>query len=313
MSPSGQGAGKIILFGEHAVVRGAPALASGLPGGCEATASPSSAPASLSLLDGTSHDTLLDTVRAGEAHSSLARAWSAVCDALGCGDAPLHVNATLHVFPGAGLGSSAALAVAAARALLHAQTGLPCDPHDPRVIAAVSASEAVFHGRASGVDQAAALHGGLIRFERRPEPHITPLRDHPPLTIAVCLASPGASTARMVQGVMARHARRLDHMTALDAWVGQLTEAAISAIYAGDMAALGELMDLNHGALVSFGVSTEALDAACHAARAAGALGAKLTGAGGGGCVIALPDGDATPILDAWRERGWRAFAVTIG
>jgi mevalonate kinase len=309
----GLGAGKIILFGEHAVVRGAPALASGLPGGCEARlASSPAGPATLSLIDGTDADRLLDTVRAGDAHNSLALAWSAICAALGCAQDPLHIDATLRVFPGSGLGSSAALAVSAARAILYARDGQPCAPHDPRVVAAVTASEAVFHGRASGVDQAVALSGGLIRFERRPDPSITPLDGRPPLTLAICQAAPGASTARMVQRVMDRHARQTAAMDALDAWVAQLVEAAIPAIYAGELEVLGELMDLNHGALAAMGVSAEALDAACHVARAAGALGAKLTGAGGGGCVIALPAGDPDPILTAWRARGWRAFAATL-
>jgi mevalonate kinase len=308
------GAGKIILFGEHAVVRGAPALASGLPGGCEAlVTSQPSGPARLSLHDGTAGDALLDTASAGESHTGLARAWSAICAALGMTGAALHVRATLYIFPGSGLGSSAALAVAAARALLSAAAGAACDPHDPRVMAACAASEAVFHGQASGVDQAAALHGGLIRFVRRPQTTITPITGHAPFKLAVCQAAPGASTAEQVAGVMARHARQTTLIDELDGWIGQLTEAAIAAIHAADWPMLGELMDLNHGALVSLGVSTEALDTACHVARRAGALGAKLTGAGGGGCVIALVEGDARAILDAWNACGWRGFVTTIG
>ncbi|HWO11384.1 MAG TPA: hypothetical protein VNN80_17945, partial [Polyangiaceae bacterium] len=76
---------------------------------------------------------------------------------------------------------------------------------------------------------------------------------------------------------------------------------------------LGALMDRNHRLLGELRVSTPALDAACDAARAAGALGAKLTGGGGGGCVVALasPEGAAS-VLDAWRRAGLTCFDATL-
>ena len=91
---------------------------------------------------------------------------------------------------------------------------------------------------------------------------------------------------------------------------------AIDAIRARDLSRLGELCDLNHGLLASLGVSTQELDLACHIAREEGALGAKLTGAGGGGCVFAIVDAEEDrreAILTAWRARGLRCFATTLG
>jgi mevalonate kinase len=73
-------------------------------------------------------------------------------------------------------------------------------------------------------------------------------------------------------------------------------------------------MNMNHGALVSLGLSTRELDAACHTARDTGAQGAKLTGAGGGGCVVpgARP-GVAGAICEAWSAEGFESFRVHLG
>jgi mevalonate kinase len=98
--------------------------------------------------------------------------------------------------------------------------------------------------------------------------------------------------------------------------IEQIVEDAIDAIRARDLSRLGELCDLNHGLLASLGVSTQELDLACHIAREEGALGAKLTGAGGGGCVFAIVDAEEDrreAILTAWRARGLRCFATTLG
>ncbi|MFI5301320.1 MAG: mevalonate kinase, partial [Polyangiales bacterium] len=76
---------------------------------------------------------------------------------------------------------------------------------------------------------------------------------------------------------------------------------------------LGQLMDLNHVLLASLMVSTERLEQACTTARNAGAEGAKLTGAGGGGCAIALAPGRSLDVVEAWRAIGIDGFATTIG
>ena len=69
---------------------------------------------------------------------------------------------------------------------------------------------------------------------------------------------------------------------------GELSLKAINALKHSNITSLGNLMDINHGLLVAIGVSHNALDRLIHIAKQNGALGAKLTGAGGGGCMIAL-------------------------
>jgi len=71
-------------------------------------------------------------------------------------------------------------------------------------------------------------------------------------------------------------------------------------------------MDLNQALLSGLMVSTEEIETMCRLARETGALGAKLTGSGGGGCVVALVEGDAVPIVERWEKAGFRAFSTTV-
>jgi mevalonate kinase len=84
---------------------------------------------------------------------------------------------------------------------------------------------------------------------------------------------------------------------------------AIDALKKNDLETLGELMDINHALLYGVGVSDESLEWLVNAARKAGALGAKLTGAGGGGCMIALTRNEnLEQVLEAIQRVGGRPF-----
>jgi mevalonate kinase len=85
------------------------------------------------------------------------------------------------------------------------------------------------------------------------------------------------------------------------------------AIEAGDSKAVGQLMDLNQMLLSGLFVSTPEIEQMCGTARAAGAFGAKLTGAGGGGSVVALVESTAVgaKVVDAWKKDGFDGFVTT--
>jgi mevalonate kinase len=72
-------------------------------------------------------------------------------------------------------------------------------------------------------------------------------------------------------------------------------------------------MDVAHGLLCGLRVSTPEIEILVHGARAAGAIGAKLTGAGGGGAVIALAPGHEHDVVARWRRDGFDGFIATIG
>ena len=277
--------GKLLLFGEHAVVYGEPALAAALTVGVAATVTGRTA-ARLTVPAWS-----IDV--AGDADHRVAAALRALRAALpfDASGYDLHLEASLPA--GAGVGSSAAMAVASARALA-AAAGHLLTPD--QLFEAAMAAERVFHGNPSGLDHAVAIHGGLMHFVRGNPPRMRPVALGASFRLLVAQVEAGADTGRMVAAVAAlREAHPVARALCTD--IGALVAEAEAALTAGDHAAVGRLMNLNHGLLSALGVSTAGLDAAVHAARTAGALGAKLTGAGGGGCMVALVTDETAPAV----------------
>lgn len=310
----GAGAGKVILLGEHAVVYGVPAIAAGLDRGAQATARESDEPSTLRLGG--------RLVRAdASADDELARAFAALLAVHPLASA-VAVEASSELPPGGGLGSSAALGVAIARALegLH-----EVDADGERVAARATAWESVFHGNPSGIDATAALRGGCFVYRR--DEGARSLRLAADLWLCIGKSGPGASTRAMVESVARLFARRPEQQRSTLEAVLSLVKNAELALEAGDLTGLGRLMDLNQMLLAGLMVSTEPIERMCALARESGALGAKLTGAGGGGAVVALcasqragalelTDADAASaaerILAAWRASGFDGLVARV-
>ncbi len=292
--------GKVILFGEHSVVYGVPAIAAGIPRGAEASAA-RAAQASLCLGE---------RPAACESESEPGRAFAALLATLSLGE--FEVHATTELPPGCGLGASASLGVAIARAVL--EVGAPELPNGETqrlVLEAADAWERVFHDNPSGIDAAAATVGGCFRYTRALGPQ--PLQLAKPFTVAIAIAGPPAPTAEMVRGVARLKERRPELVAKTLEGIGSIVNNAEICLKTGDLFGLGKLMDFNQMLLAGLFVSTPEIEDACQVARSAGALGAKLTGAGGGGAVIALTGGDPNAVLNAWKHQGFEAFFTTIG
>jgi mevalonate kinase len=291
----GRGHAKVILAGEHAVVYGHAALAAGLSVGIEATARPGSGRLRVPAwgLEATMGD-----------DSSVGRALSAIMRRL---EAPaLDFDAEAAIPSRAGLGSSAAMAVAIARAAA-AAAGRAAD--DGAIDAAVDAAETIFHGNPSGIDAAAAKTGAAGTFSRatgwRPVPVYQAIR------LCVGLSGRPRDTAAQVASV-ARLRERLSVADDILAALGKLADDGAGALAKGDVDGLGRTFDAAHGLLCALRVSGPELDALVHTARAAGAIGAKLTGAGGGGAVIALAPGHERDVLARWKAAGFDGFMAEI-
>ena len=304
------GLGKIILLGEHAVVYGYPALAAALDRGVRVDAVPTPAGGALRV-DIPSWNL---RITADDDHP-LAVALCAIADKLDIGRPTLTLVGEAQIPAGAGLGASAAFAVAISRALIDfrdraitAAGGATMPATLGEVIAAANASEALIHGKASGVDVALASSGGIGVF--RKTSGLRPIKAE--LRVLIGPSGANRATAAMVDRVTQACANNADDPRLAE--LGSLTDHGTNALLGGDQAALGKAMDRAQALLGELGVSTPLLDGLCEAARRAGAYGAKLTGAGGGGAVIAIaPREKESGILAAWRAARVDGFVAKVG
>ncbi|HET9957637.1 MAG TPA: mevalonate kinase [Polyangiaceae bacterium] len=288
--------GKLILLGEHAVVYGSPAIACGIQRGVFARADPAQVG---ELVIGERRISADPT-----SGNDLSRALQALLGELALG--PHCITLRIELPTGAGLGASAAMGVACARAVLEAH-GLPCESR--RVLAAAGAWERVFHGNPSGIDAAAAERGGCLWFTKAEG--IQPLALACDLPAVVAIAGPPASTREMVEQVARLAAAKPELVQRSMSSITALVRNGRTALEHGDFAALGQLMNLNQMLLAGLFVSTDGIERACGVARDAGAWGAKLTGSGGGGAIVAIAE-DPERVVSALRSEGFESFVTQV-
>ncbi len=303
MTSVGHACGKAILLGEHAVVYGVPALAVGIDRGARARATPLESGPSRLLVGGWNI-----AVREDQLDHDLARAFRALLEA-----ARAH---TPSLEPLRGRGRRRAADRGRARVLRGDRGRHRAGAHAARAAETVQAQamawEQVFHGNPSGVDAAVAARGGCVLFRRGEA--LEPVRVRGPLQLCIGNTGTASSTKSMVEGVARLRERRREVVDQSFEAVRTLVQNARLAIEAGDRVALGKLMDLNQMLLGGLFVSTPEIERMCTLARDAGALGAKLTGAGGGGCVVALVPSHAVAeaVLAAWKGEGLEGFATSV-
>ena len=282
----GEAAGKVLLVGEHAVVYGARAIALPLPLATRVVAS--SAPHGVRLrVPAWQVDCAL---RFDGAADGLHRPLASLLRRLGLHNEALTLHVDARVPRAMGLGSSAALAVATLRAL-DVRYGLRLSAQE--IVDEAFTAETVVHGTASGVDNTLAAWGRPLVFCRTRVPTTTPLALAAPLHLVVGQTPQPGSTHVTVGRVRATYEARPQLVGQSFDEIDRLAGVCIDALERGDLATVGVAMNLNHGLLNGLGLSTPALEQAVALARDHGALGAKLTGGGGGGSMVALCPPDA--------------------
>lgn len=293
--------GKVYLFGEHAVVYGEPAIPCAIRRRASVSVDPRSddrvrVEASDLTLNGFAVEYAGDTADHPDVNvpkplleAAMGYVEAAIEQARDATDEPqagFDVAIESEIPLGAGLGSSAAVAVAAIDAATRS-LGVTLDRKE-LAERAFQVEYAVQDGQASRSDTFCSTMGGAVRVEGTDCQTL----DAPDLPLVVGFDGGAGDTGPLVAGVRALREEYSFAADTLEA-IGGIVRTGESVLADGDLETLGELMDFNHGLLAALGVSAPSLDEMVWAAREAGARGAKLTGAGGGGCIVALGSVDA--------------------
>jgi len=291
----GTAAGKVILLGEHAVVYGRHALALPLPDAVLARVVPCDGALRVAVVE----DGNRVPVTADQGLRELVRL---VCRELGVPDAGYAVEIETRIPAGMGLGASAAFAVAIIRAFADLK-GLALDNRD--VDALAFECEKLAHGTPSGIDNNLATYAEPVLYSKGHETRTKPidLAGMPPMIVAAS-GVPGM-TRDQVDGVRRRRERMPALYDTIFDEIDEISRAGAVALLEGDYETLGALMNVCHGYLNAIEVSTPELERMIAIARSAGAVGAKLTGAGGGGSIVALCPGREDDVARALNDAGY--------
>jgi mevalonate kinase len=307
----GTAPGKVILLGEHAVVYGQPAIAVPVAQ-VQATAIVEDAPAGTGITIIAADLGRRFRLSEGQARSrtaaALARTVHNTLERLGrTADIDLEITVSSTIPIGSGLGSGAAVATALVRALVQHLGGYLTSRD---VSDLVYQTELLHHGTPSGIDNTVIAFGKPVYFIKdRCDEVFWPGR---PFWLAIGDTGVPSSTREVVADVRKAWERDRASYDARFAAIGALVARGREALIRGDLCELGQLMAANQEELRAIGVSSEALERLIAAAMDAGALGAKLSGSGRGGNMIALVD-EATrdAVAAALQRAGARNVIIT--
>ena len=308
----GKGYGKTILFGEHFVVYGLPAIASAL--GSYTTAE-------VKVVDGKGFEVIDERpATPGYKEKKYEEAMQAIKNVIeymnidvGC--QKLEITFSGDLFAASGVGASAAQATSLARALNDSFTLMW---NDEKINEAAYEGERAYHGTPSGIDNTASTYGGLIWFEKNlngGKNTMEIVNSGKKIPLVIGNTGITASTVEVVADVRKlkkRNSLRFEkifseyHSLALDAKI---------ALLEGDTISIGKLMNQNHKLLQDISVSGKTNDKLVELALSYGALGAKMTGTGRGGLVIALAENEEVQnnIANALEAEGYDAWKTLIG
>ena len=306
-------AGKVILLGEHAVVYGRPAIAvpvSDVRATAEIT--PSAADAGVLIVaEDLGQSYRLEQSYETDAARALGATVRNTLEYLGVqiDTQALRIVIRSQVPIARGMGSGTAVATALVRALVrhygrHLTSGTVSD--------LVFRTEIILHGTPSGIDNTVVAFEKPVHFKKGQPPDILEVGGE--FTLLIADTGIQSKTRDAVEGV--RRAWRADpgRYERLFDRIGAIVEEGRRAIVAGQVAELGRLMHRNQLLLLDLGVSSPELERLTRAAESAGAKGAKLSGGGKGGCMIALvDDGTRAGVISSLNSAGASTvFTTTV-
>lgn len=295
----GIGHGKVILFGEHFVVHGAPAIAGGI------------ANRAIVRIKRADNNSIVTKQKVVPEYSIAGI--NSVLGSLGVTEKyEVHLEGDLPTY--GGLGSSAAFCVGLVRAVAK-ENGVKLN--EDEVNKHAYNGEKAFHGNPSGVDNTIATHRGVVEFRRGTTPAESKFEFitlKTPMHLAVSFSGEYSATAKMVAKVQQFKDDNQEEFAQLVDEYLEIFALGKKAIETGNIEEVGRLMNANQALLKELGVSYEHNEKINAIALRAGAFGAKVTGGGGGGCCIALAESNdhAEKIAELIRQAGFESFATQI-
>jgi len=303
----GTGFGKVILFGEHFVIYGAPSIVSAIDKATIAIVERSKEPG-WALEDNRPATPRYKEEKLEQQKDSIDR----ILKAAGIQPSKTSIKITFggDLVAASGIGASAASCVAIARAL---SDELGLNFSDERINEIAYEGERAYHGTPSGVDNTAATYGGLIWFVRGKP--IERIEVKGPIEVVMGNTGIVADTAAVVAGVRERREKYPAKYDKIFKEAEELAHEARKALENFDLKKVGKLMNENHKLLQSIEVSCRELDFLVELARDHGALGAKLTGGGRGGNMVALTPGKdlQEKVARAIEREGFEALRTKVG
>ncbi len=308
VSERSSASGKVILLGEHAVVYGRPAIALPIPLAVEsAIQQHSNKSDGINLVIprwGLEQRLKLDNLH------GLSGILVKLLTQLELHERSMTIEVFPHVPRAMGLGGSSALAVAVIRAL---DTSYKLGLTDAQVNELAFECEKEAHGTPSGIDNTVATYGTALVYENNGTPKFNEVSVGEPIQLVVGLTGKESLTANTVAKVRNSWLAHQQRYEGIFDQMAALTHAGVDALRNAQWQELGELMNLCQGYLNALQLSTPELEELIHISREHGALGAKLTGGGGGGSMLALCPDNHQAVANAMRAAGYEALEVSLG
>jgi len=309
MTGEGIGFGKAILFNEHFVVYGIPAVVSAI-GKYTVAKIESVNQSGWKLNDNRKATPKYKEDKINQQKDSINR----IIKKMGIDLSKNGVEITLegNLYCASGIGASAASCVSLARALAQHYS---LDISDEEINDIAYEGEKGYHGTPSGIDNTASTFGGLIWFERGEINVMDKISIPNPIEVVIGNTGKVANTTAAVAGVKERKEKNPDKYKEIFDRAENIAYLAKNALQIEDYKELGKLMNENHKLLQQIEVSSRELDFIVKLSRDQGALGAKLTGGGLGGNMIALTPGRdlQDDVANAIEKEGFQTLKTVIG
>jgi len=308
----GSGFGKTILIGDMFVALGVPAIVSAIPQQTIALVERTSGNG-WSLKDNRPEVPGYKASKSAQQEKSI----GIILRSMGMDTDKQRLSIELNgdLIAGSGIGASAAGCVALVRAL---DDEVALGFTEEQVNHVAWEGETAYHGQPSGIDNTVSCFGGIMVFQKAPETgknSVTEINLEQPIEVVLVNSGVTVNTAtkrEFIAGFAEKHPTKYANYLRMTT---QQSMDMVEALQEFDLEQVGFLMDENHTILIDMGLSHDVIVHLAQLAKEQGALGAKVTGGGRGGYMVALTPGEELQqqVASAFEEEGFRTFSTQIG